>query len=228
VARGDSVVETRHTLARTTRAEIREKGSRFIATAAPARDEAEARAVIDSVRSEFPDATHHVWGFAVAAGAAAPVERSHDAGEPKGTGGPPLLQAIRGAGLADVVVVVSRYFGGRKLGKGGLARAYRAAASRALEGAPRREAIALLRLLVRVPLALDGEARHLVARHGGRVESASYEHQERPALRVTVPAAARDALAMALRDLARGAGTIEDEAPSVPGRTPRGRAPGRV
>src|SRR2546426_1701692 len=89
----------------------------------------EARAAIEKVRSEFPDATHHCWAYALHGGRAGPVERCHDAGEPGGTAGPPILQAIRGAGLRDVVVVVTRYFGGTKLGKGGLARAYRAGRS---------------------------------------------------------------------------------------------------
>ena len=192
------------TLARTSRAEMRDKGSRFIATAAPARDETEARAAIDAVRSEFPDATHHVWAFSVDTGATGPIERCHDAGEPRGTGGPPVLQAIHGAGLVNLVIVVSRYFGGTKLGKGGLARAYRAAAARALEGVPRLESVPMRRMTISVPLPLDGEARHLVARHGGRVESSSYDAADLSVLTVSVPAAARDRLAEALQALAGG------------------------
>ena len=99
------------TLARAHRAEIREKNSRFIATAIPARDETEARVAIGKVRSEFPDATHHCWAYALHGGRAGSIERCHDAGEPGGTAGPSILQAIRSAGLRDVVVVVTRYFG---------------------------------------------------------------------------------------------------------------------
>jgi len=100
---------------------------------------------------------------------APPLERWHDAGEPAGTGGPPIRQAIRGAGLSNTVVVVTRYFGGTRLGKGGLARAYRGAAAQALATAPMVLAVRKSRLRVSVPIALDGETRHLVSRHGGRV-----------------------------------------------------------
>src|SRR3989442_10892944 len=148
------------TLARAHRAEIRDKNSRFIATAIPARDEMEARAGIEKVRSEFPDATHHCWAYALQGGRAGPVERCHDAGEPGGTAGPSILQAIRGAGLRDVVVVVTRYFRGPQLGKGGLARAYRAATARAIQGAFTVAVVPAGPVLVGVSLALDGETRH--------------------------------------------------------------------
>src|SRR2546422_10097180 len=123
------------TLAREHRAEIRDKNSRFIATAIPARDEMEARAGIEKVRSEFPDATHHCWAYALQGGRAGPVERCHDAGEPGGTAGPSILQALRGAGVRDVVVPGTRDLGVTQLGKRGLARAYRAATPRARKGA---------------------------------------------------------------------------------------------
>ena len=198
------------TLAGTFRAETREKGSRFIATAAPARDEEEARAAIAAVRSEFPDATHHCWASCVEGRPGERVERSHDAGEPKGTAGPPILQAIRSTGLGNLVVVVSRYFGGTRLGKGGLARAYRAAATRALHEVPRVAAVPTSRLLISVPLQLDGEARHLLARHGGRVESSSYDDAERSVLRASVPAEARDRLAEGLQEISGGLARLEE------------------
>jgi uncharacterized YigZ family protein len=190
--------------------ETREKGSRFIATAVPARDEEEARLAIETVRSEFPDATHHCWGMSVEGRRGERVERSHDAGEPKGTAGPPVLQAIRRARLGNLVVVVTRYFGGTRLGKGGLARAYRAAATLALREAPRVEAMPMSRLLISVPLRFDGEARHLLARHGGRVDSSSYDDAERSVLRASVPAEARDRVAEELQEIARGQARLEE------------------
>jgi len=156
------------------------------------------------VRAEFPDATHHCWPSSVEARHGGQIERCHDAGEPKGTAGPPILQAIRRAGLGNLVVVVTRYFGGTKLGKGGLARAYRAATARVLLEAPRVAAVPVCRLLISVPLQFDGEARHLVARHGGRVESSSYDEAERCVLRARVPAGARGRLAEALQEMAGG------------------------
>jgi len=180
------------------------EGSRFIATAFPARDERSARAGIEAIREEFPDATHHCWAFLLHGTGEEPLERSHDAGEPAGTGGPPIGQAIRRAGLVDTAVVVTRYFGGTLLGKGGLARAYRSAASLALASAPSASVPRLGRARFSVPLPLDGQARHLVARRGGRVDEASYGDPGRAVLDVTVPADALDPLREDLSSLAKG------------------------
>ena len=180
------------------------EGSRFIATAFPVRDEASARAGIEAIRGEFPDATHHCWAFALQGTGPEPLLRSHDAGEPAGTGGAPIGQAIRRAGLVDALVVVTRYFGGTLLGKGGLARAYRGAASLALASAPSASAPRLSRARFSVPLPLDGQARHLVARRGGRVEAAGYGEAGRAVLDVTLPADALDPLREDLSSLAKG------------------------
>jgi putative IMPACT (imprinted ancient) family translation regulator len=198
------------TLAQERRAETRERRSRFIATATPARDDHEARTALDRARNEFPDASHHCWASVIQGRDSDPRERWHDAGEPRGTAGEPILQAIRGADLRDLIVIVTRYFGGTKLGKGGLARAYRAAAARVLEGAPRRASIPCGVLLVDLPLPLDGEARHLVARHAGRVESSDYGEAGRCVLRVSVPRESLRALEGDLRALARGGARIEE------------------
>ncbi len=107
------------------------KGSRFIATVAPACDEPTALAVVDAARAAMPDARHHCWAYRLRDGR----ERSADAGEPGGTAGRPILARIAGKDLYDVVVVVSRYFGGTKLGAGGLIRAYGGAAGMALDRA---------------------------------------------------------------------------------------------
>jgi putative IMPACT (imprinted ancient) family translation regulator len=184
--------------------ETRVEGSRFIATAFPASDEASARAGIEVVRSELPDATHHCWAFVLLGTGAEPLARSHDAGEPAGTAGPPIGQAIRRAGLINTVVVVTRYFGGTLLGKGGLARAYRGAASLALASAPSGTAVRLRRVRLSVPHLLDGQARHLVARRGGRVEAAAYDDPRRAVLDVAVPADALDPLRDDLSALAKG------------------------
>ena len=197
------------TLTGKVRAETREKGSRFIATAFPARGAEEASAGIEAVRSEFPDATHHAWAYVLSARGPDPPERHHDAGEPAGTAGPPILQAIRGAGLCDAVVVVTRYFGGIKLGRGGLARAYRAAASSALAAAATVTLIPRARLRVSLPIALDGEARHIVARHGGHVESAAYDDPRRSVLDTIVPRDARGRLENDLKTLAHGDAAVE-------------------
>ena len=115
------------------RAQLREKGSRFLAALAPASDEVGARAVLEGLGREHADATHHCWAWRLGS---PPRERAHDAGEPSGTAGIPILKVLQGEGLSDLIVVVIRWYGGTDLGKGGLARAYAAVARMAVEAAP--------------------------------------------------------------------------------------------
>ncbi len=112
------------------------KGSRFIATVVPVSDEAAARAALDRVAQEMPDATHHCWAWRIASPV---IDRAGDAGEPSGSAGRPILAALSGRDIVDTAVVVSRYFGGTKLGVGGLVRAYGGAAGLALDGATTTE-----------------------------------------------------------------------------------------
>ncbi len=120
--------------ARPAQAEIEVKRSRFLCTLERVADEAGARAVVDRLRREHWDARHHCSALVVGP-PPVPVERSSDDGEPAGTAGAPMLEVLRGAGLSDSVVVVTRWFGGTLLGAGGLVRAYgdavRAAVARA-------------------------------------------------------------------------------------------------
>ncbi len=127
----------RLTVARGTQPEIdlEVRRSHFLARAARAGSEEEARGFISSVRATYPDARHHCSAFIVALPGANPVERSSDDGEPSGTAGTPMLEVVRANGLTDVAVVVTRYFGGTLLGTGGLVRAYSEATARALSAA---------------------------------------------------------------------------------------------
>lgn len=112
------------------------KKSRFLAVVDRAATEAEARAVIEAARKADPAAGHHCSAFIVDLSPPNPrIERSNDDGEPSGTAGTPMLDVLRGHHLTNVVAVVSRYFGGTKLGTGGLARAYGGAVTEALSGA---------------------------------------------------------------------------------------------
>jgi len=122
------------------RAEITVINSRFIATAAPAFSVEEARAFITRIRAEFSDASHNVPVFLIGYGASVTAHCSDD-GEPAGTAGRPALAVLQGSGLGDVVVVVTRYFGGTKLGTGGLVRAYGDSVKAVLEVLPRAEKI---------------------------------------------------------------------------------------
>ena len=126
--------ESYRTLAGEFRHEIEKvKGSRFLAAVAPTRNEDEAQELVSRQRKEFHDARHHcsAWRF----GRTGQEFRYSDDGEPSGSAGKPILQAIDGRELCDVTVVVTRYFGGTKLGVGGLVRAYGGAAAEALDRA---------------------------------------------------------------------------------------------
>ena len=109
------------------------KKSRFIGDGAPVISAAEAMAFVDQIRGTYSDAGHHCFAWRLRVGDRG--FKTHDDGEPRGTAGPPILNHIDGAGLVGVVFVVTRYFGGIKLGKGGLIRAYGGTAGEAIRAA---------------------------------------------------------------------------------------------
>ena len=133
------------TIARDGEAEIEIKRSRFRATVRRVATEGEARALVDRLRKQHWDARHHCSAFRLGP-PPQPVERSNDDGEPAGTAGAPMLEVLRGhdgAGVSDVVAVVTRWFGGTLLGAGGLVRAYSDAVRAGLDevGTLRRELV---------------------------------------------------------------------------------------
>jgi uncharacterized YigZ family protein len=125
--------DTYLTLAAPAEGAYREKGSRFLAFAAPVRTEGEAKECLERLRKEYYDARHHCYAYVL--GPAGAQYRANDAGEPNHSAGDPILGQIRSRGLTDVIVVVVRYFGGTKLGVSGLINAYRTAAAAALDAA---------------------------------------------------------------------------------------------
>ena len=118
----------------------KELGSRFIAKAYPVEGEEEVKAIVDSLRKEYPDARHHCYAYRI--GPAGSIWRANDDGEPSGSAGRPILGQIDSLGLSDVLVVVVRYFGGIKLGIPGLIRAYKTSTADALASAQIIEKIA--------------------------------------------------------------------------------------
>jgi uncharacterized YigZ family protein len=153
--------DARRVPAREGRGEVREKASRFFAFAARAASPAGAEDFLARVRRDHHDATHVAFAWKLGAGDAAAV-RTSDAGEPSGTAGRPILGAVESAGLSDTVVAVVRYYGGTKLGTGGLARAYRLAADRALEAAGAETVYDTVRLEVRCAYDRAGLVRRLL------------------------------------------------------------------
>lgn len=152
--------------------EIELSRSRFITRLERVSDEAKAREVIAQVRSLHPRARHHCTAFVI--GSDGRIQRSNDDGEPGGTAGAPMLDALTSAGLSDVVAVVTRYFGGVLLGAGGLTRAYRAAVAGAVAEA--RTVRRVLRSEVVAELAYDVAANleSECRRRGYGIGDASY------------------------------------------------------
>lgn len=151
-----------------TRLEIRVSNSRFIATLAPAFSVEEARAFVERVKAEFADASHNVPAYVIGHGPSV-TAHCNDDGEPSGTAGRPALAVLQGSGLGDAAVVVTRYFGGTKLGTGGLVRAYGDAVRAVLEAAPRAEKVATHTVMAAVPYPLFDQVKLLVEAHNGRI-----------------------------------------------------------
>lgn len=159
--------------AETTRIELRIENSRFIATIGEARTAEDARAFIDLIRDEFADASHNVYAFRTGYGGSV-TEGMSDDGEPSGTAGRPALSVLRGADLGDVVVVITRYFGGTKLGTGGLVRAYTESAQEALAALPITERVERRLGMIGIPYPLYERVKLLVAAHHGEISDEEF------------------------------------------------------
>lgn len=177
----------------------RVKGSRFVATVAHAGSEDEALAWIEEVRAAWPDATHHCWAWRLREG---DRSRSSDAGEPGGSAGRPILAQIEGHGLHDVVVIVSRGFGGTKLGVGGLVRAYGGTAGMALDRADVVEVADTVAVRVEHGYGDTGAVDAVVATE--RLERADAAWGEEVAFTLRVPVEDLDRITGALRDATAG------------------------
>ena len=149
------------------------KRSVFIGYASPAKSEEEAKAFTSKVKAYHSDATHNVFAYLVNDGESFAV-RYDDDGEPKGSAGKPILKVIQNKGLSNIVVVVTRYFGGIKLGYGGLIKAYSDAASLAIENAGIVEVYETERFEVTFPYNLFHTVRKTVENGGGKVVGEEY------------------------------------------------------
>jgi len=154
--------------AQTTRSELVIGGSRFISTIGEARTADDAHAFINDIKAEFSDATHNVHAFRAGYGASV-TEGASDDGEPPGTAGRPALAVLRGEDIGDVVVVITRYFGGQKLGTGGLVRAYTQMTKEAVKSLPLTERVTRRDSLIAVPYSLYEQVKLLIHNIGGEV-----------------------------------------------------------
>lgn len=188
--------------AQRTRVEETIQRSRFIATAAPAATPEEARAFIAEIRAEFADATHNCYAFVAGPpGSTAQIGMSDD-GEPAGTAGRPMLAVLLGSGVGDIAVVVTRYFGGIKLGTGGLVRAYSGSVKAVLAVLPRREKIIYAELLATGPYHWVTPVARMIGDYEAEIISQTYAADVTWQLRV--PQERATELAAALVALSHG------------------------
>ena len=193
--------------ARTHRVEEVIRRSRFITTVSYAPTVADARAFIQSIRQEFPDATHNVWAYLVGPpGSTAQVGYSDD-GEPHGTAGRPAFTVLQHSGIGDIVAVVTRYFGGVKLGKGGLVRAYSDGVKQALATLPLAEHRAMTTMEVVIPYAFVTPLQRLLPDYEAKILDEDYGADV--TYRLQLPLEHRAAFADAVIGLTHGAALIE-------------------
>ena len=169
-----------------TRHEI--KKSSFIGIAQHAANRDEAMRFLADVKQAYPDARHHCWAYLFGSPAMPTGIAMADDGEPSGTAGKPILNVLQHNQVGDVMLVVVRYFGGIKLGAGGLVRAYSASAQLTLESLPVVEQVVMEQLQVRSDFKHEQYLRHFIERHHGQLIATSYSHEVTLAL--ALPAAA--------------------------------------
>lgn len=185
------------TLPSALQAELDIRKSRFIAYAIPVADRDAAMDELRRLREAHPTATHVCW--ALLAGGQSGMS---DDGEPSGTAGRPILEVLRHHDLDGVLAAVVRYYGGVKLGAGGLVRAYTDAIATALQDAPRVERIALASLQVEIGYPDEARVRRWIEQENYALEASAYDMNVQ--LTIRMPVTATDAAREALRDMTQG------------------------
>ncbi len=188
------------------RAELVIERSRFLCTLARAASPDDAQRVIRAVSREFADATHNCWAFVAGPPGSTAYVGCSDDGEPHGTAGRPMLTTLLHSGVGEVTAVVTRYYGGVKLGTGGLVRAYSGAVAQALAELPREEKVDRALLDVTFDYDRITAVQQLLDRHEARVLEQAYEAAVR--FRLDVPLDHAPALRRALADATGGRAVI--------------------
>lgn len=181
------------------------KGSRFIVDVAPATTEVQAMVTVEAARAEFPDANHHCFAWVL--DPEGKLTRANDDGEPGQAAGAPILKRIESSDLKGIVVVVTRYFGGTKLGVGGMMRAYGNAAAEALALVEAVEVIAKRRLILTHPYECSGVLAGALNTYEAEVLQSVYAESVR--LEVAVPEAVADAFCIDVVELSAGRASLE-------------------
>jgi uncharacterized YigZ family protein len=194
-----------HIPAETARIENEVSRSRFIATLAYTPTVELARSFIATIRAEMPDANHHVYAFKVGYGSSV-TEGVSDDGEPTGTSGPPVLAVLRGAELGDTAIVVTRYFGGTKLGTGGLVKAYGDAAKAVVAAAVTREKVDLKQIGITAAYPYYERLKLIAAQYDAVIDDETFEADV--TLFLTLPVESVTPFTDAIREMTAGRASI--------------------
>ena len=191
------------------RCEIEVERSRFLTTVQEVTSASEAQAFIAEIKAEFPDANHNCWAYLVGPPGSSDQIGLSDDGEPHGVAGRPMLTALQHSGLGDTAVVVTRYFGGIKLGKGGMVKAYTAAVQSALEQVPRGSRINWSHLRITLDYALLSS----LERKLGEFECETLEtlYMEKVRIDLKLPEERAESFRQMLEDLTAGQCLVETE-----------------
>ena len=150
------------------------KKSKFHARAGFVDSRAATMALLEEARSRYPDARHHCWAYVLGNPAMPSSAAMSDDGEPSGTAGKPILNVLQHKDVGDVMIIVSRYFGGVKLGAGGLVRAYSGAAQQVMESLEIKTQIALTHVIVDADFKHEQYLRHWTEQQNGQVIGCDY------------------------------------------------------
>ena len=154
--------------------ELEIKKSRFIGWAEKVESRDQAMAFLDRARKDYPDARHHCWAYQLGNPNSPSNAAMSDDGEPSGTAGKPILNVLQHKGIGDVMIIVIRYFGGIKLGAGGLVRAYSGAAEKVMSELSIEERIAMFSKKLDVDFSQEQIVRHWLNQHQGNVLQVNY------------------------------------------------------
>ncbi len=188
--------------------------SRFVTTLGPARTVEDARAFIAAVADEFADATHNCWAYLVGPPGDTSRIGMSDAGEPHGTAGRPMLTVLETSGVGDIAAVVTRYYGGVKLGRGGLVRAYGGGVRNALETLPLFELVPKATLRVELGYAAAEAVKRILPEHEAEAVDESYGAEV--VLTITLPLERRAGFDAAVAGISNGRAVIREASSDEP------------
>ena len=187
------------TQSRTAQLEIRK--SLFLSAARPIESEAEAKEIIHQLRQEHPKSSHVVWAY-ILGNEKSSLQGMSDDGEPHGTAGKPVLSTLQYSGLTKILVTVVRYFGGTKLGTGGLVKAYTDSAKAVIDNIPRKELVEETELTLRVAYTFFDAVKKAIEKHQAHTNSEEFATEI--TLTLTVAAAEADQLRQDLVEVTNG------------------------